>query len=275
MQKKTNVTVSIATIPSRINYINRTIDSLIYGSLPPDRIIISFPRYCELMKSGYIIPDFLKDGTYDHNRIFMNEIEKDWGPGTKYIGPLPLLNEDELIIIADDDVVYHRDFVKGLYDRQIKEKDYCFSYYTYREGGITIGQGCDGISLWSRFLQRSEEFAYRYVDGTNLIYHDDLWIAFFLASKGIYFKKADLPKDVEIIYKQILPNDVLSSMEGNRKRQNIVGDNFSRLMGSDLIRFPMKIKFSIINFFDFFREKFFWALKRFKVGFCKDFNFPN
>ena len=48
--------------------------------------------------------------------------------------------------------------------------------------GLTIGQGCDGFSFWSPNVKQIREFFEKHVMGTNLFFHDDLWVSFFLAS---------------------------------------------------------------------------------------------
>lgn len=229
------VIVSIATIPDRIGKMRPTLESLIRGDLKPDRIYVNFPRYCLLRRSGYEIPQFLVDPAFIGETIIINQIEKDWGPGTKLLGPLSQLPAPCYLVIADDDIVYHPSFLRGLIEAQQDNHDHSYSYYTYRTGGMPVGQGCDGLSIWSPHLDGALSFAERFVDGTALLYHDDIWINFFLATKGVTARQVPIPPGAELVYEQVLPNDVLSSLDGDKDRVRITREHLPRLFASGLL----------------------------------------
>ena len=149
---KTPVVVSIATIPSRIAFIKPTLDSLFSGNLPPDLILVNAPEFCKLENSAYVIPDFLADSSVFGGRIQFVRSAVDWGPGTKILGPLPYLTEESIVVIADDDVVYHPEFLQLLVTAQRTQPNHAYSFYVYRSSGLSIGQGCDGLSIWSPHL---------------------------------------------------------------------------------------------------------------------------
>jgi hypothetical protein len=181
------------------------------------------------------LPNFLLGRSIISDIVRVNQIDKDWGPGTKILGPLKLLPDESYVVIADDDIIYDRRFLSGLIARQVKDHSSSFSYYVYRAYGLSIGQGCDGLSVWSPNLNGMLEFVEQYVDGTSLIYHDDIWINFYLATKGVTARKVPLPDAGKLIYKQVLSNDVLASLEGDTKRSKILQDHLPRLLRSGVL----------------------------------------
>ena len=94
--------ISLSTIPQRIKFLKKTVDSLLKQSRKPDKIFINIPfkykRFQETISDDQI-PKFNND---------VVEITRceDCGPGTKLMGSLSKLKKDSLIILADDDNVY-------------------------------------------------------------------------------------------------------------------------------------------------------------------------
>ena len=94
--------VSLTTIPQRIKYLNKSIESLLKQSKKPDKIFINIPfkyqRFKEVVSDNEI-PKF------DDSIIEITRCE-DCGPGTKLLGSLNKLKKDSLVILADDDNAY-------------------------------------------------------------------------------------------------------------------------------------------------------------------------
>ena len=128
----------------------------------------------------------------------------DFGPGNKLLGALEAHPTDCYLVLADDDVRYRRDFLSGLIEAQHQNHSASFSYYTYRAHGLTIGQGCDGISCWSPNLAGMATYAHRYVLNTDVFYVDDLWICFYLASRGVRVKSRSHLLKGRLIYEHVL-----------------------------------------------------------------------
>lgn len=223
------VCVSIATIPSRIGLIRPTLESLLSGDLVPTKIFVNRPAFCELEQSGYEVPDFLLDKNFCRGIIEHNVSATDWGPGTKILGSIDRLPQTGYLVIADDDVLYDKSFLSRLMAAQFGHDDRAHSYYVYREQGLSIATGCDGLSVACEGLTGILEFFERHVAGTTLAYHDDMWIAYFLALRGISIRKVDKPAEKALIYEQLLPNDVLSAQKGDLRRDRIVAEHLPRL----------------------------------------------
>ena len=245
------VILSIATLPSRIGDMRATLESLLDGDLIPDKILVIVTEYSEREKCGYVIPDFLKDERFTRGIIEVVVASRDWGPGTKLLGAIEHCTDRCQLILADDDISYHRNFLSAIVQFQSARPDCSFSYYTYRVSGLTVGQGCDGFSFYSPNLDGIQNFAERNVVGTSLLYHDDLWISFFLFAKGVKVKAIPTPVLGETVYSQISPNDGLSAItSGDLARDKIIYDNLPRMVRQSQLSGRKRILLSCIRIYD-------------------------
>jgi hypothetical protein len=58
--------------------------------------------------------DKLKRLVSRYPNVVVNVIERDLGPITKVVPVLPLINDDDKVVLVDDDVVYQPDMIEGL-----------------------------------------------------------------------------------------------------------------------------------------------------------------
>lgn len=244
------VVVSLTTLPSRISRIRPTLESLLSGQLAPDLVLVSTTTFCNLENCSYEIPDFLKDPEEFGGRVRHVECATDWGPGTKILGPLPHLPRDCILVIADDDIVYHEEFLRRIVDAQSMSENEAYSFYTYRQMGLTIGQGCDGLSVRSHQLAGLEEFASTFVAGTTLMYHDDVWISFYLAVNGVRLKQLPTPAAGKLIYEQAIRDDGLAQQTGNLKRALIVSTHLPRLLRDADVSASLKMRIALLAWYD-------------------------
>jgi hypothetical protein len=224
------VIVSITTLPSRIGKLRPCLDSLLAGDVRPDKILLPLPNISKRENCAYDIPAFLKSnyGT----AVEVVDAEQDYGPGTKVLGALSRLPEPCYFIAADDDVSYKARFLAGLLAAQRDDHASSFSYHTYRAGGLTIGQGCDGFSFYSPNLRGVDVFYREHVSGTDLFYHDDLWISFFLFSQGIAIKRPPLEKGVGPMYEIVHHTNPLHALTGELARKQLNRRGLQRLLAT-------------------------------------------
>lgn len=221
--------VSITTLPSRIAAMRPSLESLLSNRRRPDKLLIPLPPVSLRENSGYSLPDFLRSPDFCGGIVEVVPVERDWGPGTKLLGALGHLPADACLVIADDDVRYHADFLHGLGKAQAADHGASFSYHTYINDGLVIGQGCDGFSFWAPNLDGITSFAEKHVKDTPLLFHDDLWISFFLATRGIAIKQ--VPRsDGQPVYEVAHQINPLNQLGGELARGRIRREGLRRLL---------------------------------------------
>ena len=214
--------VGMTSLPTRIAEIRPALESLLRGARVPDAIILSLPHVTLRGQDSWSLPDWLTDPAWHGGRVRVNWTDRDFGPGTKLLGALPLLDPADIVVLADDDVSYHPAFLAGI-EAAIRRagRPAAFSYYTYRSRGMRIGQGCDGFAIRAADIAGARQFFDLHVASADVIYHDDLWISHFLAVRGIAIRSVPLPVGVPLIYRQMHEIDALRHLTGALERNRL------------------------------------------------------
>ena len=174
--------VSLSTIPQRIKYLDKTVESLLKQSIKPNKIFINIPfkynRFSETINESQL-PIF-KDDCIEITRC------EDCGPGTKLLGSIDKLKKNSLIILADDDNIYENYMIEKFnYYYSIAPQN-SYSFYVHPLGNFPIGQGADGFAINTNNLSGIKKFYDTVVKNyKELFLYDDLWISYFL----YFFKK--------------------------------------------------------------------------------------
>jgi hypothetical protein len=225
------VIVSITSLPSRLARIRPCLESLLGGSRVPDKILLALSPFSAREHAPYVLPDFLKDDDFCRQIVEVVSTDRDWGPGTKLLGVLDVIPQPCYLVLADDDVRYKPDFLRGLVDAQARDHSSSFSYFTHRVPGLSYGQGVDGFGIWSPNVSGIRSFAEAHVAGTNLFFHDDLWISFFLtAKKRVAIKSLAHLTDGGTIYESLHHINALHLLEGPLSRGRLDRDGVKRLL---------------------------------------------
>lgn len=102
------IVVCLTTIPSRVKYLRRTLNSIQNQSMKPSSIELNIPYKYRRSDIGQIDLTSIPEG-FDTYRC------EDFGPATKLIPTLERhRSSNTLIIYCDDDRVYHKDWIKRL-----------------------------------------------------------------------------------------------------------------------------------------------------------------
>ena len=114
------IVISLSTIPSRIQNINKVIDSILQSDIQPDLIYLNIPKISQKENKPYSIPANL------HPKVFVNIVDQDYGPITKLYPTLLKETDDETIIICvDDDKEYDKRLIPHLVNYSYKYPDSC------------------------------------------------------------------------------------------------------------------------------------------------------
>ena len=169
--------VSISTIPQRVKYINKAIDSLLNQTKKPDKIFVNIPykfkRFNETIKDTQI-------PKINNNIVEITRCE-DYGPGTKLLGSLDKLKKDSLLILADDDHTYKDYMIEKFFYFYSKAPNNAYSFFVYPIENFPVGQGADGFAINTNHLKGIKIFYEKVVkDYKELFLNDDVWISYFL-----------------------------------------------------------------------------------------------
>lgn len=121
MEENISVYISMTTIPSRFKFLVETVEKLLCQTMKPQKIIINIPKkYRRFPNIEYNIPQEL----LDNHDVIVNIIDEDYGPITKILPALSIVqNSDDLIVIVDDDVEYPNNLIEELY-RNSKDRSF-------------------------------------------------------------------------------------------------------------------------------------------------------
>ena len=170
--------VSLTTIPSRINNIKPTIESIAKQSVKPNKIYLNLPNKFKRFKDEFFKEEEIMSINYENLEIVRCN---DFGPGTKIMGSLNKIKNDyDFVVLIDDDHEYHPRFLE-IFLNNFRKNSINYSYYLNKVFDIRIGQCADGFLINCTFLDKIEKFYTNFVnDSKNLFHDDDLWIALYL-----------------------------------------------------------------------------------------------
>lgn len=116
--ERSEVVITMTTIPSRMHLIAETLKSLLRQSRLPARIVLNVPRFSRREQGEYGIPDYLE-------RLAAVEIHRcdDWGPATKVIPSLVRFAKSQPLLVVDDDRIYPPTLVADLERASIQHPD--------------------------------------------------------------------------------------------------------------------------------------------------------
>ena len=171
--------ISLTTLPSRLPHIKAGIESLKKQGLP---IYLWIPKYVKRLNQKFdgVIPDFLKGINY--------EVVEDRGSITKLLGGLEVTKD--LLITADDDVIYPQDWSQNLikfYDTLVEKGACCYRGRVFKGTKKTSYRN-------TRLVEKHKEVRkVNIVCGTwGALYHKDMF------SKEIFVLKHHMVDDIVI-----------------------------------------------------------------------------
>lgn len=200
------VIVTLTTIPTRLNTsedfeqgIKSNLLSLINQSYEDYEIHFNIPSNLKLTGEKYIIPEWVKTLSIENPKFKIYEGLEDLGPSTKLIPTIQRLdNPEDIIIVVDDDLVYHEDLVKEQVLNQSKFPESIVGYDGLRSKENYFGDVRDYYYTSNRrdskvdILQHYKSVSYkkRYFEGDfisftneNFTWEDDLLLAAYFSYK--------------------------------------------------------------------------------------------
>ncbi len=106
---RSDIVVSLTTIPSRLPFIEGSLKSLLAQNKAPMAIYLNVPEFSKREQVAYEIPESI------HALEMVQVVScKDWGPATKAIPSILSLPPDQKIVVVDDDRIYPPNLIGDL-----------------------------------------------------------------------------------------------------------------------------------------------------------------
>ncbi len=206
-----NFCVSLTTLPSRIDNIEKTISSIKNQSIKPNKIFINLPYNFKRFKNYNFSNEQIE--RLNNYNLEISRCE-DFGPATKLMGSIDKIKNDyDFVILLDDDHIYHNLSFEIML-KNFKKKQINYSFYLNKIFDIRHGQCSDIFLINTKFLDEIENFYRNYVEtNTNMFLDDDLWFAIYLyCEKKTYIQNLidDFRKltNLDIVYSQNVNKDI-------------------------------------------------------------------
>ena len=215
--------VSLTTIPSRLKFIYRTLDSIKSQSKLPDKIFLNIPYKYERFKNEKIDKEILKKIKFKNLQIVRCI---DYGPGTKLLGSIKYIKKFDYVILLDDDHTYNKDMLEIFYREASLNIKNSYSFCVQKIKDCYIGQGADGFLINTKYLKLILNFYKKFVkNNSKLFYNDDLWISIYLnklikikiKSLNKFLKKGFFKKNLSVYKKHTTINALIEEYNLNRK----------------------------------------------------------
>lgn len=121
--RRSEVIVSLTTIPSRLPHLEWTLKSLMRQTVAPARIVLNLPRFSRREGCAYEVPERLRTLA----AVEIREVE-DLGPATKLVPTLLAEPADRMIVTLDDDRIYPAKLIETLERAARADPDGAFAF---------------------------------------------------------------------------------------------------------------------------------------------------
>lgn len=201
--------ISFTTSPTRIHKFESMLNSLLTQTVKPDLIILNIPKVFKRTSEEYDIPNGLED------KIFINKINKDYGPATKIIPTIQYLKDNNFnptetrIVYLDDDVKYPPAMLEVFKEMPNDNSVYVSSGADFRCGPGTCdnlravrrhndtaaaAEGYGGVCVrLDTFKDDFMEYINIYIDNMDFYLSDDVVLSNYYCSKGVSIKVINIP----------------------------------------------------------------------------------
>ena len=239
------IVVSITSWIKRIGYVKKVIESIMDNTIQPDRV------YLNLSKSEFTNIELPKDlVTYfeSDERLIINWVDGENTKTMKKVFPiLQYLDDDDIIITADDDIIFPNDLIES----RIKDFNSFDRKYSITSNKCSIGifrnmNVASAISLYTKGMLKNWD---RYVnDDIIKTYNDDRTYVYILWLNG-FLNKPCSKYDVKELLKYYSLSLTETSMSA--RKQVIVAKNYDVVANKRMKEITSK---NILDIFGLFQK---------------------
>ena len=229
------VVVSMTSWTQRITYVKQVVESIMNNTVKPDRVYLNLSK---IEFQGIQLPQDLVDYFNSDERLIINWVS---GPNTKAMKKifpiLQYLNDDDIIIDADDDILFPKDLIESrLNDFERNGRKYCITSNTHTSVGF--GGKMKVVSAMSLFqkkmLNHWQEFVTQAIVDTN---NDDRTYLHLIWLNGYYNKGCSKWTVQELLdkYDMKLESSIRSNnFKGGRIYDIIAYKEFYKPLGKEI-----------------------------------------
>jgi hypothetical protein len=239
------IVVSITSWIKRIGYVKKVIESIMENTIQPDRV------YLNLSKSEFVNVELPKDLVAyfeSDERLIINWVDGENTKTMKKVFPiLQYLDDDDIIITADDDIIFPNDLIESrIKDFNAFNRKYSI---TSNKCSIRIFSNMNVASAISLYTKRMLKNWDRYVnDDIIKTYNDDRTYVYILWLNG-FLNKPCSKYDVKELLKYY--NLSLTETSMSARKQVIVAKNYDVVANKRIKEITSK---NILDIFGLFQK---------------------
>lgn len=214
---KSNIYISLSTIPSRIKNLKPVLNSLLNQSLRPTKIYINIPHsYKRFKNTKIVIPDFIKN----NNNVEIYYVKQDYGPATKFIGSLfnNNIKNNDFIVITDDDLIKDHNWLFKLVNNH---KNNRITSFVEKKLGKGIIWGYMGYIFKKNILNLKEILKFFNEVEEQCFFVDDHWLTAYCNYKKIPIYNIPIKNGKEVNMIVLDNNNSLVDISSNNNRRNV------------------------------------------------------
>jgi hypothetical protein len=229
----------------RIGFVKRVVESIMNNTIPPD---ILYLNLSVIEFSDFELPNDLIEYFNSDERLVINWVEGENTKTMKKVFPvLKYLNDNDVIITADDDILFPKDLIES----RIKDFEKYGKKYSITSNKSSIGvfkemYVASAVSLYTKQMLNNWE---KYVnDDIIKTYNDDRTYAYILWLNG-YLNRPCSKYDVKELLRKYNLSLIETSMSANK--QIIFAKNYDVVANK---RIKKIIDKNVLYLFGFFRR---------------------
>lgn len=242
------IVVCMTSWIERIKNVKPVVESIMKNTLQPDRLYLSLSTE-EFPNRELDLPKDLVDYFNSDNRLILNWVEGENTKTMKKVFPvLQYLENDDIIIIADDDILFPTDLIESrIKDFNTFGKKYAITSNKKKAGVFNNMYVASAISLYTKRMLNSWD---KYVDADIIsTYNDDRTYLYMLWFNG-YLNKPCTKYDVDELLLSFSLN--LDDNGLSKNKQIIIGRKYDIVASKRLKKMTNK---DIKDMFGFFSDR--------------------
>ena len=242
------IIVSLTTTSSRLDMLYYSIQSFYRQTMLPNMILVNISRDAYLKDDGIVqVPDWLRSSS-----LVRVHYVKNTGSYRKLLPTLDFAANDDLIVTADDDVIYGKDWLRSLVEEHINNPDkiICgsarqikrnifgqFQNYANWEkrtakktGSFLLPIGCAGILYTKKLINIS-------------FLTDECFLKLAATSDDIWFRLSSMLKGIDVLVNPSIERDNIYFLH----KQGLHKINRQRYGGKNILLKMILKLWSILN----------------------------